>query len=368
MNRLREEEIPLRETNTVTTMCKVLGKELRAKRLHWMEFARDEWQKSTLATGTPEHWVQQFADLGINTDIGRQLLKSLRVVTEKDLREAFSVSHHQTVGLRVAYAYIRDDEPGSSSLSIKNILEHCYPSEDIIAINLEAIDELAEMDKDVIYVFEDGLWSGVELVKRLKKIHLSTPFRGSAVQLHFKYGVTSDAGLTAARLFARRERSSRVQFDAAAVRNHFRFLKPGIESAVAKVQSETDDAIRQLLDEAVEPYAFRSDAGWGQSRDDAVYICSEIGRQLVVPYLRRKKAGANGTEQSNAEPIDIPEADIEMWKLGASQFASTVVFATSIPKPVLPLLWMHGKVTMGDRTVNWKPLFWDVRRTGVITE
>lgn len=367
LNRLREEDIPLRETNTVTTMCKVLGQALRAKRLHWLDFSHDEWQKSTLAEVTPQHWVQQFAELGI-MDIGRQLLKSLRVVTEKELSAAFSVSHHQTVGLRVAYAYIRDDEPGSSSLSIRNILEHCYRSEDVVAINLEAIDKLAELNKDVVYVFEDGLWSGVELVKRLKKIHSSAPFRASAVQLHFKYGVTSDAGLTAARLFARRERSSRVQFDAAVASNHFRFLKPDIERAVAKVQNETDEAIRQLLDEAVEPYAFRSEAGWGTNRDNAVSVCSEIGRQLVKPYLQRKKAEAKATEQSDAEPVHISDDDIEMWQLGASKFASTVVFATSIPKPVLPLMWMHGNVTLGDRTVNWKPLFWDVRRTGAIAD
>ncbi|MBN3844607.1 hypothetical protein [Burkholderia sp. Ac-20349] len=367
LQRLKEEEIPLRETNTVVTMCKVLGEELRARRLHWEDFSHDEWQKSTLGLTTPKQWVQQFGELGFS-NIGRQLLKGLRVITERELRDAFSVSRDQIVGLRVGYAYIKDDEAGSSSLSIKNILEHYYPSKDVFAVDLNSIDRLTEMDKDVVFVFEDGLWSGVELVRRLKTIHASEPFRQGSLQLHFRYGATSDSGLIAARLFARRERSSRVQFSAASTGYHFRFLRPSVESEVTRILTEDDDFIRKLLDTAVEPYAFREDVGWGQERDEAISICSEIGRQLVLPFLRRKKTRPNTTEQSEAQVAyaDIADDDIRKWELGASRFASTVVFATSIPKPVLPLMWLSGKVTLKERTVNWKPLFWDVRRTGTV--
>lgn len=364
---LREEGISARETNTIVTLHKVLIEQLRARKLHWEDFAYDEWNKSTLGHANPLEWVQQFAELGF-PNVGKTLLRNLRVITEKELNAAFAISPEENAGLRIAYAYISDGEAGSSSLSIRNILEHYYPSNDILEIHLDNLEALDNINKDVIYVFEDGLWSGVELVKRLTNIHASESFRRSAVQINFRYGVTSDSGLIAARLFARREKSSRVQFFSAKTGYHFKFLKNTGKDDFTNLLTDSDAEIRNQLDLAIEPYAFRKEAGWGVDRENAIAICSEIGQQLVIPFLRRKKA-SKADRQLSRDEIDrlvVDEESIEKWRLGASGFASTVVFATSIPKPVLPIMWLSGDITVRGKSIHWKPLFWDVRRTGSV--
>ncbi|CAJ7592531.1 Uncharacterised protein [Burkholderia pseudomallei] len=367
VDHIREEDIPIRETNSLGTLQKVLIEELRARRLHWEDFSYDEWTKSTLGHANPIQWVQQFAELGF-PNVGKHLLRSLRVITDKELHAAFSLPPDETVGLRVAYAYIKDDEAGSSSLSIKNLLEHSYPAKDIFQLDLGSLQILETIDKDVVYVFEDGLWSGVELVKRLAAIHESESFRRTSIQLHFRYGATSDSGLIAARLFARREKSSRVQFNAAKPGYHFKFLNRTARTEFDNLLKEDDAAIRERLDSSIEPYAFREEASWGNDRESAISLCAEIGQQLVIPFLRRKKASKAGAQIPNGDldSVEIKEDALAKWRLGASGFASTVVFATSIPKPVLPVMWLSGDITVRGKTIRWKPLFWDVRRTGSV--
>ncbi|MFI4940599.1 MAG: hypothetical protein ACHP7O_09715, partial [Burkholderiales bacterium] len=216
---LEEEGIPVRHVKSRLTLLQVVDDELRDRNLHWHGRAMSEWSKSSIQHASPDVMVQQFAELGY-PQIGKQLLKSLRVVTEADLKEAFKTSDAEKLGLHVVHAFVHDDEPGSSSLAVRNVLEHLYPLGDVVKIDVANLAEVARLKADVVYVYEDGLWSGVELVKRLNAICKTTHFKDSDVQLHFKYGVTSDAGLVAARLFAKRERIGRLQFGAATPGNH----------------------------------------------------------------------------------------------------------------------------------------------------
>jgi hypothetical protein len=56
------------------------------------------------------------------------------------------------------------------------------------------------------------------------------------------------------------------------------------------------------------------------------------------------------------------DADVARFALGGGGFASTTVFARSVPKVCLPMLWLDGEVSIGTRKVTWKPLFVDARR------
>ena len=362
---LEGEGLTIRVVKSSLTLIQVVDDELKERNLHWLKRAMSEWAKSSIPCASPEIMVQQFAELGYS-QVGKQLLKGLRVITEAELREAFKTSDADNVGLHVVHAFVHDEEPGSSSLAVRNVLEHLHPS-GVKKIDVANFSELAALGADVVYIYEDGLWSGVELVKRLAAICRTTHFKDSNVQLHFRYGVTSDAGLVAARLFAKRERIGRVQFRAAAPENHFTFLKPGVDTCLRKLADRSDESIRQALDAEIEPYAFRADAGWADSRSSAINVCSKIGEQLVKPFLERKaKEKFDAKKGSDAGLVlkEISDEKVAKWGLGALGFASTVVFASSIPKPALPLLWLDGQVSIDGRTVKWRPLFWDARRTG----
>lgn len=363
---LEEENLPVRRVKSFLTLIQVVDGELRERNLHWHGRAMNEWSKSSIQHASPDVMVQQFAELGY-PQIGKQLLKSLRVVTEADLKEAFKTSDAEKIGLHVAHAFVHDDEPGSSSLAVKNVLEHLYPPGDVVKIDVNNLTEVACLNADVVYVYEDGLWSGVELVKRLNAICETEHFKNSDVQLHFKYGVTSDAGLVAARLFAKRERIGRLQFGAATSGNHFTFLKSGTDTCLQHLTDRSDIEIRRALDAEIEPYAFRNAAGWAEDRSSAISVCSKIGEQLIRPFLERhakQKSKDNKGKGTGSPSNQISEEKIASWVLGSLGFASTVVFASSIPKPVLPLLWLEGSVSVEGRSVKWRPLFWDARRTG----
>ncbi|MET3109425.1 hypothetical protein AAKU58_004277 [Oxalobacteraceae bacterium GrIS 1.18] len=366
LDELKKEGISVKELGSKGTIIKEAVEELRQRNLYWLTHANNEWNKSSIRHTKPEVWVQQFADLGY-ADIGKHLLKSLRVISEADLKDRFKAREADNIGLRVAHAYIDDDEPGSSSISIKNILDHMYQPQDVIKINLQDLRNLETLDVDVLYVYEDGLWSGVELVKRLNSICTTEYFKKTKMQFHFKYGATTDVGLAAGRLFVRRNVHSRLQIYAGKPEYHFTFLKDGAINHISTHPDKSDNTIRTLLDSQIEPYAFRPAARWVDTTN-ATRVCKDIGRQLVPSFLLRRELEKNQIAKNKVEnnPVKISEEKIMKWSLGALGFASTIVFSASIPKPVLPLMWLAGEIKLHGKTVSWKPLFWDVRRTGEV--
>lgn len=356
---LDSEEVRCRPCATTKTMFQAMTPELMSLKIHWKSYAESQWEKSTLKSASPEQWVQQFAELG-HRDIGRHLLKSLRVVTDAEIREAFKPAPYDDIGVRIAHGYIHEDEPGSSSIAIKSILEHMHP-QGVIPIDLSNPDMFAFMNVDVLYIYEDGLWSGVEVVNRLQALSQNEALMRSNLQIVFRYCVTCDAGLSAARLFSVRNSAGKFQFPSAKPGFHFSFLQNEVDTRFPALTDRSDQSIRTAIDSVIEPYAFASSEIWGQERDASLGVCSKIGSQLVRYFLERK---ADGSE--SGESVVIPPEKIARMQLGAMSFASTIVFASSIPKPVLPVMWLGGEVTLSNRTVNWLPLFWDARRTGSV--
>jgi hypothetical protein len=103
------------------------------------------------------------------------------------------------------------------------------------------------------------------------------------------------------------------------------------------------------LHKHVEPFAFRSLAWEGQNAK-AVNVCGSIGSQLVQAWQARVSGGAPNASK------------IAKFAKGGGGFASLTVFASSVPKVCLPLLWLDGPVTHSGTTINWRPLFADARR------
>ncbi|WP_328994426.1 hypothetical protein [Pseudomonas aeruginosa] len=357
---LEEEGIYKRPCKTTKTMIQAMSEYLKRLRLHWLTFAEQEMEKSLLRSAKPDAWVQQFTEIG-HKDVGINLLKCLRVISNSEIKESFRINSGDEIGVKIAHAYVHENEPGSSSIAVKNILEHMHPEGNVIALDLSKTDPFDELDCDVLYVYEDGLWSGVEIVKRLRAICELESFKKSRLQIIFKYCVTCDAGLSAARIYTLNEATGRFLFPSANKNCHFTFFKTGTDSRFSDITERTTDSIRTAIDAAISPFAFSSESIWRESRDAAIHICSEIGGQLVTAYFEKKHRKNDNEPMLTATGLS---EKVSRLRLGAMGFASTIVFDSSIPKPVLPIMWLNGKVTIGDKTVDWRPLFWDARRTG----
>lgn len=361
--RLAQTGIRLHKPNSLEVLVKMVFDELKKRKLDWLTHSVYQWEKSAIRSLHPDAWAKQFDTLGVRW-VGTNLLKLLRVVSDEELRNAFRVPEAEFAGLKVVHAYFRDQEPGSSSLNVRVILEHLYPASQVIEYDPEQPDCINGIDKDIIFVYEDGLWSGVELVRRLNNICKNSGLKNTPCQIHFRYGVTSDAGLIAGRLFSKRERLQNIQLRPATANYHYGFLQSDASGRLEELATSSDDEIRHVIDSFVRPFAFQSDQFWCGRREEALQICTDIGRQLVASFLERRWAGKHGIEAAAHDPI--PEEKLMSWALGALRFGSTISFASSVPKPVLPLMWLPGQVSIGDKRIDWKPLFWDVRRTAAI--
>ncbi|MBA1279934.1 phosphoribosyltransferase-like protein [Stutzerimonas stutzeri] len=351
---LEESEIAHRAFSSINTLFKEVSTELKNLKLHWVFPATHEWEKSSIRCAHPEEWLRQFVDIG-HKQIGINILKSLRVFTSDELTNAFQLSKSEEIGLKVAHAYIAEDEPGSSSISVQNILEHMHPEGAVIALDLSKDDMLTGIECDVLYVYEDGLWSGVELVKRLRRIIELVGFQESNLHVVFKYCVTCDAGLSAARLFTLQHAVGRFTFPSAPEHLHFDFFCSGTDSRFSELADRSWQSVRAAVDAAVQPYAFANRKIWQNGNEEAIRVCAEIGSQLLAARL----------ERDSKDDTEV-QAKVERMKLGAMGFASTMVFEYSVPKPVLPAMWLDGDVLVDGTKVSWKPLFWDARRTGKV--
>ena len=351
-------------------LSREIKKSLMDLGIHWERRAEVEWEKSSLGHLSPKEWVAQFGKLA-DTGTARSILKTLRVISDAEIRAAFKLSEAEGIGRTIAHAYFHDDEPGSSCITVKNILEHMLPEGDVAALNLTDSTYFQNLKADVLYVYEDGLWSGVEIVKRLNALSEIDSLAKSKTKIVFKYCVTCDAGLAAARHASSKHDHRLFDIQPATADYHFSFVRTGIDLQFPDIEVKCDASIRAAIDANVQPYLFEVSGLWGEGREEAQRVCAEIGEQLVRPYLARKaqeKAKAKAMrEGTNADfpaidPASISQDEVDQWKLGAMKFGSTIVFASSIPKPVIPLMWLKGEVTIDGMTVDWKPLFWDARR------
>ncbi len=361
LDRIKSQLIPSNVVSTVDDAFDKVNRELKRRRLHWLTSAQYNFDNSTNKYLPPDAWVKQFADLG-HEWIGRILLKQLRVVSDSELRDAFTVLPKDVEGHRVFYGYFGDSEAGSSSISIRNILEHLKKYGDVVEVNASELLQRDFRAFDSIYIFEDGLWSGVELVDRLSILRDRLVGDLNRIQFQFVFGVTSDAGLIAGRSYLRQQGISNVVLRSSVIENHYCFLPNEFKREISHRVEISSDEIRKLIDESVNPQVFQSDSLWNGQAVAARRFCSEVGAQLVRPFLERREAMK--AEQEARSPRVVGDDKVGRWALGALNFGSPVVFASSSPKPSLPLLWLSGQVSIGGRTISWRPLFWDTRRTG----
>ena len=295
-----------------------------------------------------DSWIQQFGEIGY-TNIGRKLASQLRVIRLSDLNfDPFSLQASDLFGQSQTHCYVSDDDDGGSWTEIQSILSHNQPQGTVFSAYFDKLSnkfEFPDQDTDEFVLYEDGLWSGSELVKRLRSISQNPP----KSRIVFKFAIVSEFGLRVGRHAIRTlGLADRVSINTSSS-ELVRFMNDNVPADLQIGENYGIKDYFRALHGQTAPYAFRSGKDWTTEERQT---CLEIGSQLVEQWVAR---------ESTTRPSDD---DIEKFALGGGGFASTMIFARSVPKVCLPMLWLDGLVEIGTRKVHWKPLFVDARRIG----
>ncbi|WP_394654043.1 hypothetical protein [uncultured Sphingomonas sp.] len=333
-------------TLALKTIQRELKDHLDAKGISWRTHAVAELEKFEGPQIKLDVWLQQFQTLG-RPDVGRKLAAKLRVIkTGAFVKTAFAPQAASLIGHRQANCYVRDSDDGGSWVEMQSLLMHTFPMGSVFPVHWDKDAQRLDFpatDVDEFVIYEDGLWSGSEAVRRLEAIAAAPP----AARVTFRFGVVTDFGISVVRQAIRSlGLTASVTVDTTGLQAE-RFLSspvPGhLETGVGMAQSE----YFKELHEHVAPYAFREAANWSA---DEIAFCEDVGHQLVGRWLRLKK----GREPTVEE--------VGVFALGGGRFGSMLAFSRSIPKVCLPLLWLDGLVEIGGKRLNWRPLLADARR------
>lgn len=325
---------------------RVVNEHLQATGRHWKTHATAQIERFEGPRSSLDGWLQQFARLGC-IDVGRKIASQLNVIkTGAFPNTAFKILAADLLGARRAHCYIEDHDIGGSWGEMRALLTHAYPTGSVFPVHWnEAAGSIEFPDEDVdeIVIHEDGLWSGHETVRRLKSIAASPP----PAAIILKFGVVSDFGLMVTRQAIRKlGLNGKVTVDASAS-EVVTFLAQDIRESLRLGLGMDAAEYYQSLHEFVDSLAFRVPGYW---LPEEIELCEAMGAQLVRHWLRDK---------DKQEPSD---EKVKKYSLGGGGFASTILFSRSVPKVCLPLLWLDGPVSIGDRDLFWKPLFVDARR------
>ncbi len=318
----------------------------KAGHLDWRTHALAEVLKFDGPPVNLEAWLQQFTSLGF-PKVGQKIAAQLRVVRTSDLpHHAFAIRSADTFGIQRAHCYVQDDDEGGSWSEMKSLLAHGVEQNTVKAIrwNKDAgTMTFPDGAVDEFVVYEDGLWSGNEAVRRLRTIAATPP----SAPVVLRFGIVTDFGLMVVRQAIRSlGLSGKVRVDAAASET-IMFLGEGVAEPLKLGVGIEPDRYYQALHDHVRPLAFRIQEDWTDTEKE---LCQDVGSQLARNWLR---------ERTTQEDL---EAKVAQFALGGGRFASTVIFSRSIPKVCLPLLWLDGTVIRDDKSVKWRPLFVDARR------
>lgn len=328
------------------TIAEEIKDHLDAEGISWRTHAEAELKKFEGPQVKLDVWLQQFQTLG-RPDVGRKLAAKLRVIkTGAFMKTAFAPQAASLIGHRQANCYVRDTDDGGSWVEMQSLLTHTFPVGSVFPVNWDKEAgrlDFPATDVDEFVIYEDGLWSGSEAVRRLQAIAATPP----AARVTFRFGVVTDFGISVVRQAIRSlGLTASVGVDTAGL-DAERFLTAPVPAHLQTGVGMAQPEYFKELHEHVAPYAFREAGSWSA---EEIAFCENVGRQLVGRWLRLKKE-----REPTADEIGV-------FALGGGGFGSTLAFSRSIPKVCLPLLWLNGPVEVGGKLLNWQPLLADARR------
>src|SRR5262249_34329657 len=131
--------------------------------------------------------------------VGRKLAAQLRVIRLADMAgQPFAIRSADMIGQSLTHCYVEDDDAGGRWTDIQSILIHRHPTGRVATGKWDPGAKhltVPEVSSDQFVMYEDGLWSGLETVRRLKAMQAMPP----DARIVLKFGVITDFGLLVAR-------------------------------------------------------------------------------------------------------------------------------------------------------------------------
>jgi hypothetical protein len=213
-----------------------------------------------------------------------------------------------------------------------------------------------------IALFEDGLWSGTEAIgvfesllglrddAKLKTPKLADPARLASTEVVLVYALATDYGEALVRRFLDEKGLRNVSISS---HEKVQVCSKGLLERLASGPFDLDH-IRHNGPEPDELAPFVHSVLAAHSPDatqldQARDFVQAVGLQLLDHYLDGMRKSHGWDAWPMAKKI---KASVGMHGLGL-----THAFGHSVPKASIPLLWSGGEVTVGKRSVRWKPLF-----------
>lgn len=338
--------------------------EIRLKewQLHWRQGVIDEmskWHHNIIREDQIEHWLKQFDRLsgGRLRWVGERLLRNFKIWSPERLLGALSVKDDgKTLNAKTC---VMGYEKGKSADSISVTFRKCAPH---ILQNDKVYDFqkfLNESAAEECYVFEDGVFTGIEIsdyfkslvgLPEYKKCEPLVNFsRLSNAKTYFRAAIGTDIGMH--RLHATINELA-IDVDISCGEKYTVLTESGTVKLVAGNLYEKDADGKMVLsnsDEDIVPQAFL-DERWGERRAEAIQFCKNIGMQLVRSYQEGK--GKYLTDRR-----------ISDFALGAGNMGFLFAFSHSVPKSTLPFFWCHGTSNDESGKIHkWHPLFPNAHR------
>lgn len=328
---------------------RLLKEILDANGLRWRRILQDRLAQWDSKKSDVDDWLRQFESFGIKW-VGETLLRQVDVIGSDELKGAFDFSAQAKLGTNLVFTFVEDTDPASSSNRIGALLTRMHgPVCDFI----EAL-RAAPFGSRLV-VCEDGLWTGAEMRKLFERLSpdgdLHSYVHGKRIL--FRHCVVSDYGLWVCRHFLEHSELDMVELSLGEQQRFIRVLDSESDEQTIRSQwTLSPKEFDEWLSGHVEPLVFQNVKLWQWHHGEAQDICERIGAQLIEGYVARNPRCWSRTVQKG-------------FAIGAGRFGCTLVFAHSIPKVCLPLFWLGGTVNIKGISIEWKPLFYDARRTPI---
>ncbi len=254
------------------------------------------------------------------------------------------------LGTNLLFTFVLEEDFASSSNRIGAILTRMHGNVSDLATLLKSAPPASR-----IIVCEDALWTGSEFKKILMRLAVDGDLYEHArnKSIRFRYCVVCDYGLWVGRHYlSTNNQHNNIDFLLDERQRAVQVLDCALnEEQIRAHWSLSPKDFDDWLSGKVKPLAFQDQNLWRGRQIEAQEICERIGTQLLERYDKEHSKGWTATVR-------------EGFALGAGRIGGTLLFAHSVPKVCLPLFWLGGDVRHNSILVDWKPLFFDARRTG----
>ncbi|CDG80882.1 phosphoribosyltransferase-like protein [Janthinobacterium agaricidamnosum] len=317
----------------------------------WTDQARDAYE--SYDHRSPDFdvasWLKQFDAIGAPS-LGKALLRHLEVLPTDQCVSILAKSYLAHSGVPADFVATLS-KMGKSGAALSGGLRRHLERDPIILT--DAIEKNAtSQERKCIHVFEDGLWTGIELSRVLESLigkstkpklpALSDPTLLHKYNVVLHFALATDIGIYAAK-------SLLLEWDL----KNFSLATSNskmIEVLTAEAKSNFENGnfsfkhVRDFASEvSITPRIITllsvemSDA----AITHVMGVIRTVGSQLW--------AINNKALSDSAIPLNV--------EFGANGIGSTTLFRHSSPRAVLPMFWASGPIKWGSKRIHWKALF-----------